>query len=138
MFGVVFGITAMAWTVSADREHRYKMPEVRAMRWSRTADTVRHETLLTCCTAWTILPITILVETNPRAREGTEGSWQFIVSGEVKGRRVAYGVSRQAVRTAMSRIVHITMKQQWKTSKAHASTMGRRPNSSWRHHISPS
>ena len=29
MLGVVVGITAMAWSVSAEREHRYKMPEVR-------------------------------------------------------------------------------------------------------------
>ena len=28
MLGVVVGITAMAWSVSAEREHRYKMPEV--------------------------------------------------------------------------------------------------------------
>ncbi|KAM0709410.1 hypothetical protein Q7P35_003448 [Cladosporium inversicolor] len=27
MLGVVVGITAMAWSVSAEREHRYKMPE---------------------------------------------------------------------------------------------------------------
>lgn len=30
MMGVVFGITAMAWSVSADREFRNKMPEVSA------------------------------------------------------------------------------------------------------------
>lgn len=29
MGAVVFGITMMAWSVSADREHRDKMPEVR-------------------------------------------------------------------------------------------------------------
>jgi hypothetical protein len=29
MLSVVVGITAMAWSVSAEREHRYKMPEVR-------------------------------------------------------------------------------------------------------------
>jgi len=29
MGAVVVGITAMAWSVSADREHRDKMPEVR-------------------------------------------------------------------------------------------------------------
>ena len=28
MGAVIFGITAMAWSVSADREHREKMPEV--------------------------------------------------------------------------------------------------------------
>jgi hypothetical protein len=31
MLGVVVGITAMAWSVSAEREHRYKMPEVRLL-----------------------------------------------------------------------------------------------------------
>lgn len=29
MSAVVLGFTAMAWSVSADREHRDKMPEVR-------------------------------------------------------------------------------------------------------------
>jgi hypothetical protein len=27
--GVMLGLTAMMWSVSAEREHRYKMPEVR-------------------------------------------------------------------------------------------------------------
>ena len=37
MLGVVVGITAMAWSVSAEKEHRYKMPEVRqpSMDWKR-------------------------------------------------------------------------------------------------------
>lgn len=37
MGGVIFGITAMAWSVSADREHRDKMPEVRlpTFKWER-------------------------------------------------------------------------------------------------------
>jgi hypothetical protein len=52
VMGVMLGLTAMMWSVSAEREHRYKMPEVRieriepirGLKWSRKncADTFRN------------------------------------------------------------------------------------------------
>lgn len=45
MGAVLLGITAMAWSVSADREHRDKMPEV--WRWARRQEGVKRNTMLT-------------------------------------------------------------------------------------------
>lgn len=73
--GVMLGITAMAWSVSAEREHRHKMPEVRIERiggacgWTRALRAL----LTRLVTARQIRTFEILVEADPRARGGTEG-----------------------------------------------------------------
>jgi hypothetical protein len=58
----------MAWSVSAEREHRDKMPPVCSTSYINEVGMVLIET-----TARPILPITILEQTNHRARTGTEG-----------------------------------------------------------------
>ena len=49
MLGVVVGITAMAWSVSAEKEHRYKMPEVclLSMGWEDNGGNRARSLLLT-------------------------------------------------------------------------------------------
>jgi len=66
MGAVIAGITLMAWSVSADREHRHNMPEVRIPRSSilRRGENEWRGTVLTRCVARSILPFEILEPTD--------------------------------------------------------------------------
>jgi len=112
MGGVVIGVTAMAWSVSADREHRHKMPEVRTHGdlacwrvWSA------EEEDLTQMTARSILPITILVERDSRARESTEGSLRKIIGGKEYVIYGVHGMLQDAAREVLYICAEVAKKQ---------------------------
>jgi hypothetical protein len=72
----MLGITGFMWSVSAEREFRHKMPEVRIDERIGTVPGWIAVTriLLTCsATARQIRTFQVLVEADHRAREGTEG-----------------------------------------------------------------
>lgn len=73
--GVMLGITGLMWSVSAEREFRHKMPEVRIERIGTVPGwiAVTRILLTRSATARQIRTFEILVEADHRAREGTEG-----------------------------------------------------------------
>lgn len=65
--GVIGGITILLWTLSAQLEHREKMPDVRHVLTQATAMSGTDH-----LTAKPILPFEILVKRNQRARAGAK------------------------------------------------------------------